>query len=80
MLAYVLRFFQESFSSPLPWEGRVDEFYRGEVTADVGPSGGAFNDDGSIASYESYTGTATIAELCAWTFFGWFVVCKFSSS
>lgn len=76
MLAYVLRFFQESFATPLPWEGDAAGFYRNEVTSDVGPVGGGFNDDGSIASYANYPGTSTIPELVGWTLFGWFMVCK----
>lgn len=74
MLAWVLRFFQNSFASPLPWEGRIQEFYRGDVTADVEPVGGEFNPDGSIASYASYPGLAIVPETAAWTFFAWFTV------
>ncbi|KAF2259770.1 creatine transporter [Lojkania enalia] len=74
MLAWVLRYFEKSFSSPLPWEGRIQEFYRGDVTQDVAPVGGEFNDDGSIASYATYPGTAVVPETAAWTFFAWFMV------
>ena len=74
MLGWVLRYFQHSFQSPLPWEGRINDFYRNDVTADVPPVGGSFNADGSVASYVSYPGTAIIPETAAWTFFAWFVV------
>ena len=74
MLAWVLRFFQGSFQNPLPWQGRIQEFYRNDVTADVAPVGGSFNDDGSVASYVSYPGIAIVPETAAWTFFGWFCV------
>lgn len=74
MLAWVLRYFQGSFSSPLPWAGRVEEFYTQDVTAYVEPVGGEFNDDGSIASYTSYPGVSVIPETAAWTFFAWFVI------
>ena len=74
MLAWVLKYFQNSFSSPLPWAGRVEEFYRQDITADVEPVSGEFYPDGSIASYASYPGTAIIPETAAWTFFAWFVI------
>ena len=61
MLGWVLRYFQHSFQSPLPWEGRINDFYRNDVTADVSPVGGSFNDDGSVASYVSYPGTVRIS-------------------
>lgn len=74
MLAWVLRYFQGSFASPLPWEGRVEDFYRVDVTADVEPVGGNFYPDGDVASYARYPGTDVIAENAAWTFFAWFVI------
>jgi solute carrier family 6 GABA transporter-like protein 1 len=69
MLAWVLRFFQHSFQSPLPWAGRVQEFYREDVTRDIAPVGGE-----DMASWVSYPGLAIIPETAAWTFFAWFTV------
>lgn len=66
MLAYVLRYFEGSFQSPLPWEGDTESFYRG-VTAHVEPVEG---DNG----YMVYPGTSVVPELAAWTFFAWFCV------
>ena len=74
MLAYVLKYFQASFKSPLPWVGRVNEFYREDVVADVGPTGGSFNADGSVASYTSYSDLTVVPHLAYWNFFSWFVV------
>ena len=69
MLAWVLRYFQHSFQSPLPWEGRVNDFYRGDVTRDVAPVGGD-----TMAEWVIYPGINIVAETAAWTFFAWFTV------
>lgn len=37
MLAWVLRFFRASFESPLPWDGRLNEFWQRDVLMDVAP-------------------------------------------
>lgn len=66
MLAYVLRYFEASFHTPLPWEGDTDNFYA-MVHGGVDPVEG---DNG----YMVYPGISVVPELAGWTFFAWFCV------
>lgn len=61
-----MNYFRNSFSSPLPWEGRGDEFYNLDVVANVEPVRNGF--------YLSYPGTGMVAETVGWTAFTWFLV------
>ena len=61
-----MTFFRHSFASPLPWEGRGDDFYNNDVVANVAPEQNGF--------YLSYPGTGMVGETVAWTAFTWFLV------
>ncbi|KAG4441874.1 hypothetical protein IFR05_002675 [Cadophora sp. M221] len=74
ILCFVMNYFRNSFTSPLPWTGRGDDFYMGDVVANVDPTPGSYNDDGSIASYVNYPGTAIVPETAGWAAFIFFVV------
>ncbi|RYP70851.1 hypothetical protein DL771_005226 [Monosporascus sp. 5C6A] len=74
-LAWIMNYFRHSFVSPLPWEGRIVEFYRGDVVANAGPVYGCLADDSSaVASYTEYPGGALIGETVGWSAFVWFLV------
>jgi solute carrier family 6 GABA transporter-like protein 1 len=70
-----MRYFQESFSSPLPWAGRIDEFYykdvlqRGEIT-----EGSLSADGNSVLSYTSYPNGALVGQTVGWSIFVWFLI------
>lgn len=71
ILVYIAIYFRHSFSSPLPWEGRTNEFYNQQVLMQVEPQGGEFAPDGSILSYVSYPGLALLGEQVGWSAFVW---------
>lgn len=73
MLAYVLRFFRGSFQSPLPWEGRLEEFFNNEVIAQVDPIPSQ-SEALEQGVFMTYPGFALIGEQVGWTAFSWFVV------
>ena len=75
ILAWIMNYFRNSFTSPLPWTGRTDDFYRNDVVANPLPFDGSLSDDGSsVLSYTSYPGTALVGETVGWTAFTWFLV------
>lgn len=61
-----MTYFRNSFKSPLPWEGRPEEFFNDIVVANVPPVQNGF--------YLSYPGTGMVAETVGWTAFTWFLV------
>ncbi|PPJ56543.1 hypothetical protein CBER1_03909 [Cercospora berteroae] len=73
MLSWVMRFFRGSFESPLPWEGRLEEFYERDVLGrvDAVPSLQEALETNTIMSYP---GMAMIGEQVGWNAFSWFVV------
>lgn len=73
ILAWVMNYFRNSFSSPLPWQGRNEEFYMQDVIANVDPIPGEIA-DGRVISYTQYPGSGLIGETVGWTAFVWFVV------
>lgn len=73
ILAWVMKYFRHSFSSPQPWEGRNEEFYMGDVIANVDPIPGEII-DGRVVSYTSYPGQGLIGETVGWTAFTWFII------
>ncbi|RYP93419.1 hypothetical protein DL770_000462 [Monosporascus sp. CRB-9-2] len=74
-LAWIMNYFRHSFVSPLPWEGRIEEFYTRDVVANVDPVYGSLADDSSaVASYTEYPGGALIGETVGWSAFIWFLV------
>ena len=74
-LAWIMNYFRNSFTSPLPWEGRVQEFYNRDVVANVDPIPGSFTTGNrQVEAYTQYPGKAVIAETVGWTAFIWFLV------
>ncbi|KAL8405175.1 hypothetical protein RB594_009901 [Gaeumannomyces avenae] len=82
LIAWVMHYFRVSFVSPLPWTGRVEEFFSDVVVANVEAEPGWLNPDGSVARYKSYPGTGMVGETVAWTAFTWFLVwlCSFKGA
>jgi len=73
ILSWVLRYFRSSFTSPLPWTGRGQEFYMQDAIRNVDPIPG--NTSGSaVTSYTQYPGTSLIGETVGWCAFMWFLV------
>lgn len=74
-LAWIMIYFRNSFSSPLPWEGRINEFYNRDVVANVDPIPGSLMPDNSnVAAYTEYPGVALIGETVGWSAFVWFLI------
>ena len=74
-LAWIMNYFRNSFTSPLPWEGRIEEFYMQDVVAAHEPIVGSLTDgNNAVAAYTQYPGTALLGETVGWTLFIWFLV------
>lgn len=74
-LAWIMDYFRNSFTSPLPWTGRGEEFYYQDVVANVDPIPGNFSRDGStVLDYTQYPGIGLVGETVGWTAFTWFLV------
>ncbi|KAJ6138207.1 hypothetical protein N7471_004693 [Penicillium samsonianum] len=74
-LAWIMNYFRNSFRSPLPWEGRIEEFYMGNVVANVDPVVGNLTaGNGAVAHYTVYPGVALIGETVGWSAFIWFLI------
>lgn len=69
-LAWIMSYFRHSFTSPLPWEGRVQEFYWNDVIHNVDEVLPADSPTG----YNQYPSTALIGETVGWSVFIWFLV------
>lgn len=74
MLSWVLRFFRGSFQSPLPWEGRLNDFYESDVLRAVDPVPADPVTAIQQGVIMSYPGTGIVGEHVAWNAFSWFVV------
>ncbi|KAF2660352.1 SNF-domain-containing protein [Lophiostoma macrostomum CBS 122681] len=74
-LAWIMNYFRWSFTSPLPWENRIEEFYWNDVLH-VGniTEGSLTPGGGSVASYTDYFQTALIGETVGWSIFIWFLI------
>ncbi|KAJ0336153.1 hypothetical protein COL922a_008316 [Colletotrichum nupharicola] len=73
-LAWIMNYFRQSFTSPLPWTNRGEEFFNSDVVANVDPIVGNLTADGSaVANYTQYPGTALLGETVGWTLFTWFL-------
>ncbi|KAI8289359.1 Sodium- and chloride-dependent GABA transporter 2 [Colletotrichum sp. SAR11_57] len=73
-LAWIMNYFRQSFTSPLPWTNRGEEFFNRDVVANVDPIVGNLTADGSaVANYTQYPGTALLGETVGWTLFTWFL-------
>lgn len=75
ILVYIVTYFAHSFTSPLPWTGRVEEFYNNDVLRQVDPIPGNFTADGSaVLDYTVYPDFSLIPEMVGWSAFIFFVV------
>ncbi|KAF2267732.1 SNF-domain-containing protein [Lojkania enalia] len=74
-LAWIMNYFRNSFTSPLPWENRINEFYNQDVIANPDPISGSLTEDGdSVAQYTRYPAIGLLGETVGWTAFIWFLV------
>jgi solute carrier family 6 GABA transporter-like protein 1 len=68
-------YFRNSFTSPLPWTGRIEDFYNKDVIANPDPVQGALSENGkSVLSYTSYPDVKLIGETVGWSAFVWFLI------
>ena len=51
-LAWIMSYFRHSFTSPLPWEGRINDFYDNDVVANPPPITGSI-ENGNV-TYTQY--------------------------
>lgn len=74
-LSWIMNYFRNSFTSPLPWTGRPQEFYMGDVVANPDPIVGNLTPNGdAVENYTTYPGVGLIGETVGWTAFTWFLV------
>jgi solute carrier family 6 GABA transporter-like protein 1 len=70
-----MRYFQESFTSPLPWANRIDDFYYNDVLQRGEINEGSLSADGnSVLSFTGYPNGALIGETVGWSIFVWFLI------
>lgn len=75
ILVYIATFFRHSFTSPLPWTGRTEDFYYNQVLRQVDPIPGNLTADGSsVLDYSVYPDVSIIGEMVGWSTFVWFCV------
>lgn len=72
-LSWIMIYFRHSFTSPLPWTGRSEEFFYQHVVANVDPIAGNTTSTG-VTDYVEYPGVQLIGETVGWTAFTWFLV------
>jgi len=74
-LAWIMNYFRWSFTSPLPWEGQLDEFYWDRILRVGAINEGSLTEGGkSVASFTSYPNISVIGETVAWSIFIWFLI------
>lgn len=74
-LAWIMNYFRNSFYSPLPWEGRIEEFYMGDVIHNVDPVQGSLSEGNKdVVAFTKYPGLAVIGETVGWSAFIWFLI------
>jgi solute carrier family 6 GABA transporter-like protein 1 len=74
-LAWIMNYFRNSFTSPLPWENRIEDFYNNDVVANPAPILGSLTNGGrDVASYTSYPAVGLIGETVGWSAFIWFLI------
>ncbi|KAK0642814.1 Sodium- and chloride-dependent GABA transporter 1 [Lasiodiplodia hormozganensis] len=74
-LAWIMNYFRHSFTSPLPWEGRIEEFYWNDIIHNVDSVEGSLTPgNGQVAEYTSYPGIAILGETVGWSAFIWFLI------
>lgn len=69
-------YFRNSFTSPLPWEGRIEDFYNNDVIANPNPIPGSagMDVDGEPFKWIEYPSTGMIGETVGWSAFIWFLI------
>ncbi|KAL9612631.1 MAG: hypothetical protein Q9204_008948, partial [Flavoplaca sp. TL-2023a] len=79
ILVWIMTYFRHSFTSPLPWEGRTEEFYYTQVLRQVDPTPGVIGPNG-VESFFDYNGMGLVGEAVGWSAFIWFCVylCMFN--
>ncbi|KAI5236653.1 SNF-domain-containing protein [Aureobasidium subglaciale] len=74
-LAWIMVYFRSSFTSPLPWEGRIEDFYNNDVVANPAPIAGSLTNGGKdVASFTAYPAVGLIGETVGWSAFIWFLI------
>ncbi|KAG9756320.1 SNF-domain-containing protein, partial [Aureobasidium melanogenum] len=74
-LAWIMIYFRSSFTSPLPWENRIEDFYNNDVVANPAPIIGSLTNGGKdVASYTKYLAVGLIGETVGWSAFIWFLI------
>lgn len=74
-LAWIMSYFRYSFQSPLPWTGRLDDFYWNDVLQVGDIIEGSLSEDGtSVAQYQQYPSGALLGETVGWSIFVWFLI------
>ncbi|KAL1617165.1 hypothetical protein SLS54_007942 [Diplodia seriata] len=74
-LAWIMSYFRHSFTSPLPWEGRIEEFYWNSVIHNADSIEGSLAPGNNrVAEYTRYPGTAVVGETVGWSIFIWFLI------
>ena len=79
ILSWVMHYFSRSFTSPLPWTGRGEEFYMQDVIANVDPIPGNVS-GAAVVDYTVYPGAGFVGETVGWVAFVWAMVylCMFN--
>jgi solute carrier family 6 (neurotransmitter transporter, GABA) member 1 len=73
ILVWIMTYLRHSFTSPLPWTGRAEEFYYQQVLRQTDPIPGVI-ENGSVQSFTSYPNLSLIGETVGWSAFTWFCV------
>ncbi|KAJ4343261.1 hypothetical protein N0V87_000483 [Didymella glomerata] len=74
-LAWIMSYFRHSFTSPLPWEGRIEEFYWNDVLRVGNITEGSLAEDGnSVAAYTGYPNVSLLGETVGWSIFVWCLI------
>jgi solute carrier family 6 GABA transporter-like protein 1 len=74
-LAWIMNYFRYSFTSPLPWENRIEDFYWNDILQVGDMIEGSLSPDGkSVASFQQYISRGLIGETVAWSIFIWFLI------
>ncbi|CAO2656874.1 Nn.00g056770.m01.CDS01 [Neocucurbitaria sp. VM-36] len=74
-LAWIMNYFRWSFTSPLPWENRIEDFYWNDVLRVGNMTEGSLTPDGnSVATYQGYPARAVLGETVGWSIFIWFLI------
>lgn len=74
-LAWIMNYFRWSFTSPLPWEGRIEEFYWNDVLRVGNITEGALSPNGKeVVAYTGFPNVSLIGETVGWSIFIWFLI------